>query len=54
MKKFWANFFQLGARKLVIAFIYVVALKRAVYDLKWSLLMLVLRGFGGPAECPWA
>ena len=43
-----------GSHRLVIAFLYVVAPKRAVCDLKWSLLMLVLRGFGGPAECPWA
>ena len=43
-----------GSKKLVIAFINVVAPKGAVCDLKRSALMLVLRGFGGPTECPWA
>ena len=40
---------------LVIAFIYLVAPKEAVCFVRDVIhFMLVLRGFGGPAECPWA
>ena len=41
---------------LVIAFIDVVAPKGAVCFVKDYAVhfMLVLRGFGGPTECPWA
>ena len=40
---------------LVIAFIDVVAPKGAVCFMRDVIhFMLALRGFGGPAECPWA
>ena len=41
--------------KLVIAFIHVVAPKGAVCFVRDVIhFTLVLRGFGGPTECPWA